>query len=165
MLLAVFKGEVVSIHVAPGEGAAVVAVDEVRAVEGRGLEGDRYFVKSGKMSRRDDPGREVTLIESEALDALAKDYGVELAPGESRRNLTVRGVPLNHLVGVEFAVGRAVLRGVKLCEPCGYLEGLTHDGVRAGLKHRGGLNAEIVSGGVIRPGDEVLPSSGRRTHA
>lgn len=150
-----FKGEVVSIHIAPDEGEPVVEVEEVRAVEGRGLDGDRYFVKSGKMSRRDDPGREVTLIEAEAVEALARDYGVELAPGESRRNIMVRGVPLNHLRGVEFQVGEAVLRGVKLCEPCGYLEGLTKDGIRAGLKHRGGLNAEIVTGGVIRPGDEV----------
>ena len=150
-----FKGEVVSIHIAPGEGEPVVEVDEIRAIEGRGLEGDRYFIKSGKMSRRDDPGREVTLIEAEAVEALARDYGVEFGPGESRRNIMVRGVPLNHLRGVEFQVGEAVLRGIKLCEPCGYLEGLTEKGIRAGLKHRGGLNAEIVSGGLIRPGDEV----------
>ncbi|HZA20027.1 MAG TPA: MOSC domain-containing protein [Actinomycetota bacterium] len=150
-----FKGEVVSIHIAPDEGEPVVEVDQVRAIEGRGLEGDRYFIKSGKMSRKDDPGREVTLIEAEAVEALARDYGVELSPGESRRNIMVRGVALNHLRGVEFQVGDAVLRGVKLCEPCGYLEGLTKEGIRAGLKHRGGLNAEIVTGGLIRPGDEV----------
>jgi MOSC domain-containing protein YiiM len=150
-----FKGEVVSIHIAPDEGEPVVEVEEVRAIEGRGLEGDRYFIKSGKMSRKDDPGREVTLIEAEALEALARDYGVELDPGESRRNIMVRGVPLNHLRGIEFQVGEAVFRGIKLCEPCGYLEGLTQDGIRAGLKHRGGLNAEIVTGGLIRPGDEV----------
>ena len=150
-----FKGEVVSIHIAPDEGEPVVEVDQVRAIEGRGLEGDRYYIKSGKMSRKDDPGREVTLIEAEAVGALARDYGVELTPGESRRNIMVRGVPLNHLRGVEFQVGEAVLRGVKLCEPCGYLEGLTKEGIRAGLKHRGGLNAEIVTGGLIRPGDEV----------
>ena len=150
-----FKGEVVSIHIAPDEGEPVVEVDQVRAIEGRGLEGDRYFIKSGKMSRKDDPGREVTLIEAEAVEALARDYGVELSPGESRRNIMVRGVALNHLRGVEFQVGEAVLRGVKLCEPCGYLEGLTKEGIRAGLKHRGGLNAEIVTGGLIRPGDEV----------
>jgi MOSC domain-containing protein YiiM len=150
-----FKGEVVSIHIAPDEGEPVMEVDEIRAIEGRGLEGDRYFIKAGKMSRKDDPGREVTLIEAEAVEALARDYGIELGPGETRRNIMVRGVPLNHLRGVEFQVGEAVLRGIKLCEPCGYLEGLTKEGIRAGLKHRGGLNAEIVTGGVIRPGDEV----------
>jgi MOSC domain-containing protein YiiM len=150
-----FKGEVVSIHIAPDEGQPVMEVDEIRAIEGRGLEGDRYFIKAGKMSRKDDPGREVTLIEAEAVEALARDYGIELGPGETRRNIIVRGVPLNHLRGVEFQVGEAVLRGIKLCEPCGYLEGLTKEGIRTGLKHRGGLNAEIVTGGVIRPGDEV----------
>jgi MOSC domain-containing protein YiiM len=155
-----FRGEVVSIHIAPDEGEPVVAVDQVRAVAGRGLEGDRYFVKSGKMSRRDDPGREVTLIEAEALDALAADYEIALGPGESRRNIMVRGVPLNHLRGVEFSVGEAVFKGMKLCEPCGYLESLTKEGIRAGLKHRGGLNAQIVSGGIIKPGDQVRTMTG-----
>ena len=154
-----FEGEVVSIHIAANEGEPVTPVDEVRAVEGRGLEGDRYFVKSGKMSRRDDPGREVTLIEAEAVESLAADHGIELAPGASRRNIMVRGVPLNHLRGVEFEVGEVVLKGIKLCEPCGYLEGLTKPGLREGLKHRGGLNAQIMSGGTIRPGDVVRPRS------
>jgi MOSC domain-containing protein YiiM len=152
-----FKGEVVSIHIAANEGEPVIPVDEVRAVEGRGLEGDRYFLRSGKMSRKEDPGREVTLIEAEAVEALARDHAIELPPGASRRNIMVRGVPLNHLPGVEFEVGEVVLRGIKLCEPCGYLEGLTRPGVREGLKHRGGLNAQIVSGGTIRQGDAVKP--------
>src|SRR5918992_1495298 len=124
-----FKGEVVSIHIAPDEGDATHAVDEIRAVAGRGLEGDRYFNHSGKFSHKENPGREVTLIESEAIDALGRDYGIELELGDSRRNLVTRGVPLNHLVGREFKVGEVVLRGIKLCDPCSYLEGLTKPGV------------------------------------
>jgi MOSC domain-containing protein YiiM len=149
-----FKGEVISIHIASEEGAPTFEVRQVEAVAGRGLEGDRYFNKAGKMKRQS-PEREVTLIESEAVEALARDYGIELPPGGSRRNITTRGVPLNHLVGREFNIGDARFKGVKLCDPCSYLEGLTAEGVRKGLANRGGLNAQIVSSGTIRAGDEV----------
>jgi MOSC domain-containing protein YiiM len=150
-----FDGEVVSIHIAPDEGHDVVEVDEVRAVAGRGLEGDRYFHKSGTFARKWDPGNEVTLVESEAIEALARDYGIELGSGATRRNITTRGVPLNHLVGRQFRVGETELRGERLCDPCGLLESRTHPGVRKGLQHRGGLNAAIVVAGVIRRGDRV----------
>jgi MOSC domain-containing protein YiiM len=150
-----FEGEVVSIFIAPEEGAPTKAVEEVRAVEGRGLEGDRYFTMSGTMSKRQKPEREVTLIESEAIAAVKADHDIDFALGDSRRNIVTRGVPLNHLVDKEFLVGDVVLRGIKLCHPCGYLESVTQDGVRAALSNRGGLNAQIVAGGTIRAGDKV----------
>ncbi|MDQ3662135.1 MAG: MOSC domain-containing protein [Actinomycetota bacterium] len=150
-----FTGEVVAIYIASDEGKPTESVFEVRAHQGRGLEGDRYASQEGKFSQKDDPGREVTLIESEAISALRKDYDIDLGLGGSRRNIVTRGVPLNHLVGQEFRVGETTLRGIKLCEPCGYLEGLTEKGIRKGLAHRGGLNAQIISEGVIRAGDEV----------
>lgn len=150
-----FKGEVVSIFIAPEEGAPTVEVPKVRAVAGSGLEGDRYFADAGKMSKKNKPEREITLIESEAIEAVSRDYGIEFGLGDSRRNVVTRGVALNHLVGREFNVGEARLRGIKLCDPCGYLESLTAEGVRKALANRGGLNAQILSGGVIRPGDEV----------
>ena len=150
-----FKGEIVSIFIAPEEGAPTAEVREVRAVEGSGLEGDRYSAKAGTMSKKNKPEREVTLIESEAIEAAARDYGIELGLGDSRRNIVTRGVPLNHLVGREFNVGETRLRGIKLCDPCGYLESMTAEGVRKALANRGGLNAQILSGGVIRPGDEI----------
>jgi MOSC domain-containing protein YiiM len=152
-----FKGTVVSIHIASGAEARMVEVTEARAVPGRGLEGDRYFHRTGTYSVKSGPDREVTLIEAEALEALQRDYGVTLEPGQSRRNITTQGVPLNFLVGKEFTVGRVSLLGIRLCEPCGHLEGLTREGTRAGLVHRGGLRAQILTEGVIRAGDAVEP--------
>lgn len=148
-------GRVVAIHVTPREGEPMTSVDAVRAVAGRGLEGDRYYESEGKFSGKVKPGRQVTLIESESVEALERDHGIPLEPGATRRNVTTRGVPLNHLVNRTFRVGEAKLRGVELCEPCGYLEGLTRPGVRKGLIHRGGLNAEIVDGGTIAVGDTI----------
>lgn len=150
-----FKGTVVSIHIAPDAEGRMVAVKETRAVPGKGLEGDRYFRQVGTYSAKPGPDREVTLIEAEALEALRRDYGVALEPGESRRNITTRGVPLDFLVGKEFTVGPVSLLGIRLCEPCGHLEELTREGTRAGLVHRGGLRAQILTEGVIRAGDPV----------
>ena len=142
--------------VAPGE--PLVAVEEVSAVAGKGLEGDRYFRASGTYSDRPGPGREITLIESEAIEAMARDNELAIAPGEARRNVVTRGAPLNHLVGREFLEGGVRVRGIRLCEPCSHLEGLTRRGVLAGLIHRGGLRAQILVGGEIRVGDPIAPA-------
>ena len=145
-----FKGHITSIHITAESGATPQAVQTVRAIAGQGLEGDRNCQDHGST-----PYEAVTLIEAEALDALARDYDVQLGPGESRRNIVTVGVPLNHLVGKEFSVGGVRLRGGELCEPCKYLASNTHDRVLPGLIHRGGLRAEILSEGEIRVGDAV----------
>lgn len=158
-----FRGEVVAIHVATEAGAPMTELDVVEAIAGRGLAGDRYADASGTFSEKLSAGRQVTLIESEALDAIAAEQGIELAPGESRRNLTTRGVPLNHLVGREFTVGGVRLRGVGLCEPCGHLQRkLEIDQLVQTLAHRAGLKAEIVDGGAIRTGDAIEPAPGHQ---
>src|SRR5665809_9826 len=104
-----FQGEVMAICISPTKGAAMTAVDEVKAIEGVGLDGDRYADGGGTFSKTKGPMREVTLIESEAIEAAAVSYGVELGLGDSRRNIVTRGVPLNHLVGGRFQVGDVVL--------------------------------------------------------
>ncbi len=149
------QGNVVSIHVAATAAGPMVSVKEVRAVVGKGLEGDRYFKQVGTYSNKRGPGREVTLIEIEAIEALKREDGIALDPGASRRNIVTRGVPLNHLVGREFRMGEVMLRGMRLCEPCAHLEGLTQPGVLRGLIHRGGLRAQILTEGTIRVGDVV----------
>jgi MOSC domain-containing protein YiiM len=148
-------GTVVSLHIAPAGMAPMTSVEEVYAVSGKGLEGDRYFSRIGTFSDQPGTGRDVTLIEVEAMAALRRDYQIKLAPGESRRNIVTRGVPLNHLVGIEFAVGAVMLRGARLCEPCSHLEKLTRKGTMRGLIHRGGLRADIVTHGLIRVGDTI----------
>src|SRR6516165_11961561 len=105
-----FQGDLIGIFIGERKGHDLHAVDRVEAVPGRGLAGDRYFAKDGTFSDKDGPDREVTLIEIEALDGLARQYEITLPPAQSRRNLLTRGVPLNHLVGKTFAVGPVVLR-------------------------------------------------------
>lgn len=148
-------GTVVSIHVAPTGAAPMKTVSKIQVVAGKGLEGDRYAMKLGTYSNDPGSGRDVTLIEIEAFDALQRDYQITLEPASARRNIVTRGVALNHLVGVEFTVGDAILRGTRLCDPCAHMEKLTVKGAMRGLIHRGGLRAEIIRGGVIRIGDPI----------
>ncbi|HWC13626.1 MAG TPA: MOSC domain-containing protein [Actinomycetota bacterium] len=148
-------GTVETIVLAGDEGAPCFEVREVAAHAGRGLEGDRYFEHQGKMKKLE-PARQATLIEAEALEAAARDYDEDIHPTDARRNIVTRGVALNHLVGKTFRVGDATLRGIKLCEPCGYLQKLSGKQVKVPLKHRGGLNAEITVSGTIRAGDAIV---------
>jgi len=149
------RGTVESIHVAPEAAAPVESRESVEAVAGKGLRGDRYFDAGGTFSDAEAGGNELTLVEREAVAAIEREADIELAPGEHRRNLTTRGVALNHLVGERFRVGEAVCRGVRLCEPCSHLESLTEDGVVSALTHRGGLRADVIESGEVRVGDAV----------
>jgi len=138
------------------------SVDSVEALANTGLAEDRYALAAGTFSkpRAARPDQQVTLIESEALAAARDDYGIDLPPAASRRNLLTAGVPLNHLVGREFFVGAVRLRGLELCEPCKHLEKLTQEGVVKALVHRGGLRAQIVAGGTLHVGDRIRPCNG-----
>ena len=150
-----FQGRLIAICVGERKAADLNQVEQIEAVAGKGLAGDRYFLQDGSFSKPGEADREVTLIESEALEALASEDGIALEPARARRNLVTRDVPLNHLVGREFTVGDVVLRGLRLCEPCGHLEKLTITGVKTGLCHRGGLRAQILRGGLLRTGDPI----------
>lgn len=149
------QGTVFSIFIGAETGGKMRGVDEVHALPGQGLEGDRYFLGGGNLPRKQGPDREATLIEIEALEALKREHGLDLGPEESRRNIVTRGIALNHLVGREFRVGGVTLRGMRLCEPCDYLDRVSGKAVKQALVHRGGLRAQIVTEGVIRVGDPI----------
>jgi MOSC domain len=134
------------------------AVSEAEAIEGRGLLGDRYERGAGTFSDPRGRGYDLTIVEAEALEELSLK-GVDLAPIEARRNLVVRGIELDDLIGRRFRVGEVECFGQRRCEPCSHLQRLTRPGVLRGLVHQGGLRADILSDGMIRTGDsiEALP--------
>ncbi len=146
-------GTLVAIYTAAGEAAPMQTHREIAAIAGAGLAGDRYAASAGAFSDKPGGGREVTLIAREGITAANHD--VPIAEDETRRNLVTEGVDLDAYVGRTFSIGEVVLRGVRDCPPCQYLEGLTRPGVLAALKGRGGLRAEIVRSGTLRVGDEI----------
>lgn len=158
-----WTGKLLHIHIAPAASFEMEELPEARLIAGKGIEGDRYYNGTGTYSPKPDV-REVTLIEIEALDALARNdpplqaEPITLKPIDHRRNLTTRDVPLNHLVGRRFKVGdTVVLKGGRLNFPCKYLEELLGSPVYLPLYNRSGLNCWIETGGVIRPGDAIVP--------
>jgi MOSC domain-containing protein YiiM len=150
----VWNGTVESIHIASTAEGPPQSVPQATAVPGAGLEGDRYALRLGTFYKPA-PDHELTLIEAEAIEALRRDYQVELASGEARRNIVTRNVPLNHLVGKQFVIGDVRIRGIRLCEPCDHLQKLTGKPVIKGLLHRGGLRAQILTQGTISVGDKI----------
>jgi MOSC domain-containing protein YiiM len=149
------SGRVEHIHVAGNQGEPMRAIDRVRVIAGIGIEGDRYAAGRGHFSKSPGTGRALTLIEAEALEALRESAGIALQPGEARRNVTTRGIALNELVGQRFRIGGVLCEGVRLCEPCAYLDDLIAKPVLLPLLRRGGLRADVLEDGEIRIGDEV----------
>jgi MOSC domain-containing protein YiiM len=146
-------GHVEGIFISPRKGLLPEPVVSVRALAGRGLEGNRYFFESDAP-----PGVALTLIAAEAVEAMDREHGISIEPRESRRNVVTRGVDVNALVGKTFRIGDVECRGVELCEPCTDLQAMTKPGIIKGLLHRGGLNADILSDGEISVGDAVVPA-------
>ncbi len=145
---------VLAIYIAPKAQELPHSVDRIRVLPGQGLEGDRYATGIGTFSDREGQ-RDVSLIESEAIEAFERESGITLTAAASRRNVLTRGVRLNDLVGQEFQVGNVRMRGLRLCEPCTHLQRLTHPATLRGLVHRGGLYAAILSEGEIAVGDPI----------
>jgi MOSC domain-containing protein YiiM len=148
------RGSVEALALSAEAEGPMTLVEQATARAGRGLEGDRYFAGRGTFSNRHGRGRDLTLIEAEALEALTLSRR-SLRPEQARRNVVTRGIDLNALVGRRFTVGGVECQGQRLCEPCAHLERLTVPGILRGLVHRGGLRADLLSDGVIRVGDEI----------
>jgi MOSC domain-containing protein YiiM len=148
------EATVVAIFTAPEKHVPLVSRNEVNAVAGRGLEGDRYFNAEGW----DEPKREITLVELEAVEAANRDYDLGLTPEDMRRQIVTKGIALNHLVDREFTVGDVRCRGIKLNEPCNHLRKLADKPLIKPMIHRGGLRAQILDSGTIRVGDPIRSS-------
>jgi adenosylcobyric acid synthase len=149
------SGSVEAIHISAGTGEPLQALDSVKATSGVGLEGDRYALGRGHYSHDLRVSRDLTLVEAEVVEALEHEHAIALAPGETRRNVTTRGVRLNELVGRRFTVGEVLCEGTRLCEPCQHLADLVGKPILYPLVHRGGLRAEILTDGEIRVGDPI----------
>jgi hypothetical protein len=150
------RGTVEGLAIAPAAEAPMQLLEVAHAHAGRGLGGDRYAAGAGTFSPRADrrPGYDLTLIAAEVLDELAAaGHALDLAG--ARRNVLTRGIDVNGLVGRTFRIGEVLCKGRRLCEPCVHLERLSGPGLLRPLIHRGGLRADILTGGEIRLGAPI----------
>jgi MOSC domain-containing protein YiiM len=148
------SGVVEAVAIAERATDPMQLVPSAKALAGRGLAGDRYAATAGTFSSESPTARgyDLTLIEAEVLDELVLPDGSRLNYADARRNIVTRGVDLNRLVGRRFLIGEVECLGQRLCEPCAHLERLTLPGTLKALIHRGGLRADIVSGGDVAVG-------------
>lgn len=153
-----WAGTVEALHFTPRSFLPMRAAPQLTLIASVGIVGDRYANGDGFYSDRPEEGRQITLFEAETLEALRRDHAVTLAAGDHRRNVTTRGVPLNHLVGRRFRIGTTLIEGSRLSTPCRHIEQITGQEIFTLLLHRSGLNARILDGGVIRCGDAVRPA-------
>ena len=155
-----WQGVVVHLHTTPRAFLPMQAQEAIELVAGEGIIGDRYRigVEQGFYSEKPEDGRQVTLFEEEVLADILRDYKIELRPEEHRRNVTTRGVPLNHLVGKRFRIGECLVEATRLSIPCRHIEEILDKPVFDPMVHRSGLNCRILEGGMVRPGDAIRPA-------
>jgi len=153
-------GVVAHLHTTPRAFLPMQARNAIELVAGEGIVGDRYRigVEQGFYSDRPEDGRQVTLFEEEVLGTILRDYKMELLPEEHRRNVTTRGVPLNHLVGSRFRIGDCLVEATRLSIPCRHIEEILGKAVFDPMVHRSGLNCRILEGGMVRLGDPIRPA-------
>jgi hypothetical protein len=152
-----WTGVVRYLHITPRAFLPMREMPELTLIAGKGIEGDRYMIgrEEGFYSHKPEEGRQVTLFEYETLVALKRDHNIDLGPEEHRRNVTVSGVPLTHLVGRQFWLGETLLESTRLSIPCRHIEEITGKAIFDPLINRSGLNCRILQGGTVRVGDAV----------
>ena len=137
-------GIVVALFTVDRRAAPMKKVEQLYALAGRGIEGDRYFLGTGTYSKSPEPGRQVTLIKSEVLESLKNKLEINVKPEESRRNILTQGIEINDLIGTEFYVGTVRLRAHRITQPCLYLEKLLDQpGLYKELWDKGGISCEF----------------------
>ncbi|MDP3710755.1 MAG: MOSC domain-containing protein [bacterium] len=147
------NGTVVAIYVCPFAGGQMQHVETVEAIAGAGLMGDRYATGEGSFNRNRQGKRQVTLINAIFFPNSGFDYP------DARRNIVTEGVELMWLIGREFRIGQARMRGLKYCDPCNRPSKLSgkEQSFQEVFFDRGGLVAEIIESGVIKVGNLIIP--------
>lgn len=136
---------VTHLHLSTAHRGELTEVREVMAVEGQGLEGDRYLGTT----------RNVTVVARGELDAASAELGYPILPGATRRNITVDAPSLPRTTGTIIRMGDATLEVWRDCAPCSRMYQTVGPGAREALAGRAGISARVVKGGMIRVGDPV----------
>jgi MOSC domain-containing protein YiiM len=151
----------------------------IRLVAGLGIEGDAHrgeTVKHRYAARKNPRApnlRQVHLLHEELFDELSA-RGFAVKPGAIGENVTTRGLDLLGLPqGARLRLGaEAVVEVTGLRNPCrqidAFASGLTaavldHD-AEGHLIRKAGVMAIVISGGDVKPGDEIAVELPAGTH-
>lgn len=158
--------KIIEIYVVNKKGEDPISVPTANAIEGKGLDGDRYANLEGSFSRFDGKRRHLSIIAKETIEKVRDEHNLTLPPGHHRRNVVVEGIELNSLLGKTLQLGDIRVRVDSPCAPCAYLEKKTQPGVLSAFKAAGGagVRAEILESGTISVGDTISIPDGTPAH-
>jgi len=139
--------EITSIHVVRKRNDAAKPCDRATVRSNFGIVGD---YRSDKFQIG-----QITLIEAEAVDALSCKLGYEIPAGASRRQIMVKGIELNELIGQNLRIGQILARVEEKCKPCKNMETKIGPGARDAMNDKGGIRCRIIKGGELHIGDKV----------
>src|SRR4030095_7903546 len=129
----------------------MIEISEMECLAGRGIRGDRYF------DFKDDYKGQITFFSIEVFDELCSAMQLQgCSPALARRNVITRGVDMNELIGMEFAVHRVLFLELEENRPCYWMNAAFAPGDHDFLKGRGGLRAKILSDGSLCSAARVL---------
>lgn len=140
----------------PQPDPAPVARASVEVRAGLGLVGDRYF---GHPAHR---RAAVTVMAAESLEAVERDLGLStpLDAQHARRNVVLRGHPVDTLVGTVFSLdsgeGPVRFHAHRPANPCRWMDVMLAPGAFRALRGRGGVRCEPLDDGVLRRGPAAL---------
>lgn len=130
-------------------------VKEAQVVEGRGIQGDRYYEGTGSFNRPplDQSVREITLLDYDTLQEVNKRLESQLDFLDIRRNLVIKNLDITHLEKKIFTIGSAEFQIQRYAPPCRHLSRLLGEDMMQGLKYIGGYRAKIITSGKIKLAD------------
>jgi MOSC domain-containing protein YiiM len=154
----------IGIYTTHKAGERMLFRPQVEAIAGLGLEGDRYALQLGSWKAKGETThkkkRNVTLIGIEDI----RNSNVHLSPenkytaAETRRCLITQDADLRKLIGRQFSIGDVVFFGVEPSIPCDRPDKLSgKTGFEKAFQGRGGINAEILQGGMLRIRFPIIP--------
>ena len=144
-------GKVLEIGISENKSSKIVSVNEVEAIKGKGLIGEKHFKEDNKKRSQ------ITLIEIENINHYNKITGTKISAINFLRNIVTEGMRLNVLVGKEFFIGKVKVKAHDLCRPCKNLqESLQQKNTVKELLYTGGLRCEILSSGKIFINDQII---------
>ncbi len=139
--------EIVSIHIVRKSKAPAEFCDQAIVRENFGIEGD---YRSGKYQTG-----QITLIESEVLDLVSQELGYAITPGASRRQIAVKGIALNDLIGQRLRLGSILVQVIERCKPCNNMESAIGHGAKEAMNGKGGVRCRVIKGGELHVSNKV----------
>jgi len=145
--------EIVSIHIVRERNAVAESCNQVIVRSNFGITED---YRSEKFNIG-----QITLIETETIDTMSRELGYEIPAGSSRRQIMVKGIELNELIGRNLRIGQILVRVEDKCNPCKNMEKKIGPGAEDAMNNKGGIRCRIIGGGELHVGDKITVENPR----